>query len=167
MFGRTTRRLRTALAAAQDRVTAQQRLVQAAHDERVRLQRRRDSERDRLIEDLVTDYYQADALAHLAGPGREFQTGVTDGIVQALGHVTGVDTIRLRFRLETGQPVTGTGWAAVNTAPVGADPVVVLRHDGIEEPVEQRLRTLREQALHRRGHPLARTYPTLVVPATV
>lgn len=104
-----------------------------------------------LIEGLLTRYYAASALSVM---GNMHQSGVADGLRSALSLATGIDEITLGYRLERSL-LPDTDAFAVVTQVAGEGEVVMHVENGQQTRVEDRLFSLRHQALIASGHPLA------------
>lgn len=104
-----------------------------------------------LIEGLLTRYYAASALSVM---GNLHQSGVADGLRSALSLATGLDEITLGYRLER-TLLPDTDAFAVVTQVAGEGEVVMHVKDGQQTRIEDRLFSLRHQALIATGHPLA------------
>lgn len=132
------------------------RLQQQVMQERQRAAAEKAAEREALIESLSHRYYLAHAISsdmlkdNYGSPSHLI--GVCSGIIAALADVTGKNEISVGYKMERGIPVEAD-WIAVNDAPTGATPDIRLLHDGIREPITERLDMLHRAALKADGHP--------------
>lgn len=132
------------------------RLQEQARQERQRVADEKATAREALIERLSHRYYLAHAISsdmlndNYGAPSHLI--GVCSGIVAALAEITGKNEISVGFKMERGIPVDAD-WITVNDAPAGATPDIRLLHDGIREPITDRLDMLHRAALKADGHP--------------
>lgn len=131
-------------------------LQEQARQERQRIAAEKAAAREALIERLSHRYYLAHAVSSDMVTSKygapSHLIGVCSGIVSALAEVTGKSEISVGCKMERGIPVDAD-WLTVNDAPSGATPDIRLLHDGIREPITERLDMLHRAALKADGHP--------------
>lgn len=158
-FRRTTQ----ALNAAQDQNDTLRRALNLSRETNARDRAADTKATADLVDRLTTRYYAASALVALSfktGDGNSHQIGVMDGLIRAISEVTGINTITVGYKMSHGIPVT-SNWIAVNDHPSPLDNDIRLLHDGIREPIQDRLDHLHQQALTATGHPLAKSFSSL------
>ena len=104
-----------------------------------------------LIQSLLTRFYAASALCVM---GNMHQLGVADGLRSALSLATGLDEVTLGYRLER-TLLPHTDAFAVVTQVAGEGEVIMHVENGQQTRIEDRLFSLRHQALIATAHPLA------------
>ena len=125
--------------------------VFVAREERAEARRQTEAERTDLVNRLTTRYYVASAIVATERADNEpFQSGVMDGIVQALSDVTGINETVIQYRLGHGIPPLAENWI---TTVDHAGRLWVL-HNLEYERFDARLYALHVAALEAMNHPL-------------
>lgn len=136
---------------------AYQSAVEHARAERVRDREKAAANKADLIAHLSNRYYIAHAIVQsnfAAGiSGGSHLIGVCSGIEEALAAITGKSVYSVQHKMSNGVPLD-MDWIVVNDAPNGVSGGLRVLHDGIREPVTERLDMLHRAALKADGHPM-------------